>query len=246
MIRFFLAQFLAILLVWVGQDQHWWPWYTLEALGVLQGAISAFLGLVLGGPRWWVPMHLLFFPAVVFFIGLDLPPLFYLASFLVLVLVYWGHFFIQVPLFLTNLSTARELLLQFPVETPWTVMDAGCGTGALLRYMAYARPRCTFYGTEQAPLPWFLAWWHARRLHNCDVRWGDFWADDWHPMDMVYVFLSPVPMGRVWKKALAEMRPGSILISNSFPVPDVKPAKVIRVSDRGNTCLYVYQLPEVK
>lgn len=246
MVRFFLAQFLAILLVWVGQDDHWWPWSDLLALAVLQGGVSALLGLVLGGPRWWVPMHLLFFPAVVFFLGLELPPVLYLGLFVVLVLVYWGHFFIRVPLYLTNLSTARELLSQLPVEASWTVMDAGCGTGTLLRYLACARPRCTFHGTEQAPLPCFLAWWNARRMRNCHVRWGNFLADDWRQMDLVYVFLSPVPMERVWKKALAEMRPDTVLVSNSFPVPHVEPSRVIQVADRGNTRLYVYRPGEVQ
>jgi hypothetical protein len=33
----------------------------------------------------------------------------------------------------------------------------------------------------------------------------------------VYAFLSPVPMAEVWRKASTELRPGALLVSNSFP-----------------------------
>jgi hypothetical protein len=37
--------------------------------------------------------------------------------------------------------------------------------------------------------------------------------------DVVYAFLSPAPMKQLWAKAQAEMTPGSLFVSNSFPVP---------------------------
>jgi hypothetical protein len=71
---------------------------------------------------------------------------------------------------------------------------------------------------------------------------GDFWHHPLGPYDMVYAFLSPLPMPRLWEKAKAEMRPGSLLVSNSFPVPDVEPQRVIEIADRRGTRLYCYSM----
>jgi hypothetical protein len=61
-------------------------------------------------------------------------------------------------------------------------------------------------------------------------------------MDIVYAFLSPRVMPRLWQKAQAEMRPGTLLVSSSFPVPDAIPEQVIDVPDRRGTRLFCYRL----
>lgn len=59
---------------------------------------------------------------------------------------------------------------------------------------------------------------------------------------MVYCFLSPAPMPARCAKARAEMRPGSLLISNSFEVPGRPAGRVVEVGDRGATRLNVWQM----
>jgi hypothetical protein len=49
-------------------------------------------------------------------------------------------------------------------------------------------------------------------------------------------------MPRLWEKARAEMRPGSLLVSSSFPVPDTPPEQVVEVADRRGTRLYCYRM----
>jgi hypothetical protein len=46
---------------------------------------------------------------------------------------------------------------------------------------------------------------------------------------MVYTFLSPAPMEELWEKVKNEMRPGSVFITNSFPVP-VEADETIQIS----------------
>ncbi|HAD86437.1 MAG TPA: methyltransferase type 12, partial [Rhodospirillaceae bacterium] len=60
--------------------------------------------------------------------------------------------------------------------------------------------------------------------------------------DMVYCFLSPVPMERLYAKAKDEMQPGCLFVSNSFAVPGVEPDEVVTVDDRRRTRLLVYRL----
>ena len=47
-------------------------------------------------------------------------------------------------------------------------------------------------------------------------------------------------MPEVWRKACAELQPGALLVSNSFPVEGIEPYKVVEVDDRRRTRLYCY------
>ena len=38
------------------------------------------------------------------------------------------------------------------------------------------------------------------------------------------------------------MRPGSLFVSNSFPVPDVEATLIIELEGPGNACLYCYEI----
>ena len=77
--------------------------------------------------------------------------------------------------------------------------------------------------------------------NNITWRWDDLWATDLSRFDVVYAFLSPVPMPRLWEKVQKEMPPGSLFISNSFPVPGVTPDRVIEVPCTPARPLYCYQ-----
>jgi len=79
-------------------------------------------------------------------------------------------------------------------------------------------------------------------LGNCEWRWGDLWRTELSAYDVVYAFLSPVPMAALWEKAQREMRPGTLFISNSFAVPDVAAEQVIEVDDARQTRLFCYRL----
>ncbi|HSX69654.1 MAG TPA: class I SAM-dependent methyltransferase, partial [Pseudomonas sp.] len=60
--------------------------------------------------------------------------------------------------------------------------------------------------------------------------------------DVVYCFLSPAPMAELWTKARSEMRPGSLLISNSFEIPGVAPGEVIELNDWRASRLLLWHL----
>ncbi len=50
-------------------------------------------------------------------------------------------------------------------------------------------------------------------------------------------------MAELWEKVRREMRPGSLFVSNSFPVPEVEAAQVIEVPHSPRR-LYCYPIPE--
>lgn len=216
------------------------PFPYLLGFATLQGLCVAFVSHKLEAPRWWLAIHLGFAPLVVLASRLAIAPAWYLGGFVLLLLVFWRTDKSRVPLYLSNAATAQALAGLLPA-TPCHVIDLGCGNGRLLKALAQARPDCEFSGFEHAPLTWLWARLNSLDQPNCRVRLGDFWRQHLGLYEVVYAFLSPVPMARLWAKAGAEMRPGSLLVSNSFTVPGVEPETALEVADSRATRLYCYR-----
>ncbi len=211
--------------------------------GVLAAALTRFLGL----ERWWVLIQLLFAPAAVLLLTLQLNRWVYLGTFIALLLVYWSTFRTRVPLYLSGPRVWRAVQDLLPAALPGTklrVIDLGSGLAGLLIALAQVRRDGEFYGVELAPLPAFISRlrvaWH--RLPNCHISWGSYWPLDLARYDVVFAFLSPVPMGDLWCKARSEMRAGSLFISSSFEVPGESAQRVISVDDARDTRLHVWTM----
>jgi len=212
----------------------------LLAAALLQGVAAAAISHVLKAPRWWLTIHLGFLPLAVLAQTLAIPPWLWLAGFVLLLLIFWRTDQSRVPLYLSNAATAAALTALLPAR-PCRVIDLGCGDGALLRRLARARPDCHFIGVEHAPLTWLWARLAAAGLKNLTIRHGDFWPQPLSNFDLVYAFLSPAPMPRLWAKATAEMTAGALLVSNSFEVPGMAAEQVVEVADRRQTRLHCYR-----
>jgi SAM-dependent methyltransferase len=213
----------------------------LLALASLQGALAAAFAAAFRAANWWLAIHLFFLPAVVLCAQLGLPTWVWACGFVLLIGIYWTTFRTQVPLFLSNRKTVASLAEALP-QGALRVLDIGSGTGSFVRCFARLRPDSQVLGIEAAPGPAWLGRWLARKQENAKLERGDFFDADWSDFDVVYAFLSPAPMQAVWEKACAEMRPGAVLISNSFAIPEVEPEGVLAIPDRRKTKLYCYTI----
>jgi len=236
------AQLLAWLLVAAGCIALGRPLAPSLSLAALQGALAVSIGVLMKSERWWIAIHLVFSPALVAALRLDLPPAFPLAVLAGLTFVFWTTFRGEVPLFLSSRATADALLALLPQHAGLQVVDLGAGTGGLLRRLAQARPDARFTGIEHAPLPYLAARLNARGMGNLVIERSDLWRRPLAGQDVVFAFLSPRVMPRLWEKARAEMRPGTLLVSSCFPVPDTPPEQVVEVADRRGTRLYCYRM----
>jgi SAM-dependent methyltransferase len=209
----------------------------------LEGGAAAVVGAaVVRLPAWWLPINLLFVPAASALLAWQIPAAVYLAAFCTMFVINvaaWRH---RVPLFLTTAAVTRELCTLLPQRSGFRFLDLGCGTGSLLMDIARLRPDGSYHGIETAPFSILLSQWRARANAAVRVIWGDFWSADLAVYDVVYAYLSPTPMPVLWKKARREMRPGSLLISNTFAIPGVAPAFTLPVSDRMHSVLYVWRM----
>jgi hypothetical protein len=221
----------------------------LEALAAacLCGAIAALLSYWAGLRRWWLPLQLLFAPALLLAAHFELDYRIYLGALLLLVLVFGAVFRTQVPLYLSGPRVWEALSRELPAPVAGArlqFVDLGCGIGGLLRYLAARHPHADFHGVELAPLPALIAWLRVRlaRMPNCQVHWGSLWPCDLARYDVVFAFLSPVPMPELWLKARREMRPGSLFISSSFAVPGQSADREVQVDDLRQTRLLIWTI----
>lgn len=185
--------------------------------------------------RWWVPIQLLFPVALLLTLALRLPPGLFLGAFLFFLLLYWSTFRTQVPYYPSGPALWREVQALLP-PGPAAVIDIGSGLGGIALHLARQRPDCRVAGIELAPLPWLVS--RVRTLAgpaNLQFLLGDYDALDFGAFDVVFAYLSPAAMDRLWRKAAAEMRPGSLLLSYEFIIPDQAPALRIDIAGNGKT-----------
>ena len=220
---------------------------TLMPFAFLSGLVAALFSRLFGLPGWWLPIQMFFLPALVWGLSLDLSPNWFLAAFLILLAIYWSTFRTQVPLYLSSYKAWQALVALLPTVSTkknFTFMDLGSGMGGVLTHLAKARQDGRFYGVESAPLP-FLASWLRVGLgdyRNCQVKLGSLWSLDLSHYDVVYAYLSPVPMERLWLKARSEMRPGTLFVSNTFAVPGHPPHDTIALDDLHRSTLYIWRM----
>lgn len=222
--------------------------FTPLMLALLVGVLAAALSQLAGQARWWLPIQFVFAPAQVAMLAVDVAPTLYLAIFLILLVVYWSTFRSQVPLYLSSRKVwqALESLLPPPAEgATFRFMDIGSGIGGVLAHLSKVRPDGDYSGVEIAPLPFLWSWLRLRRQSNCHVWRGSLWDCDLSQYDVVFAYLSPVPMAELWKKARREMKPDSLFISNTFAVPEFPPQQTVQLDDLHHSSLYIWRMGSV-
>lgn len=212
----------------------------LLVAAALQGGVAAWMSR---RPlaRWWVYIQFFFPVALVVLNSWQLPPGIFLSGFLVFLVLYWSTFRTQVPFYPSNPAVWNAVVALLPADRPVRFIDIGSGFGGLVLHLA---GRCSgeFTGIELAPLPW-LASRLRSRLRNSGGRFirGDYDELDFAQFDVVFAYLSPAAMPALWRKAQAEMRPGTLLLSYEFPIPGTEPQIVVSCGRRGE-CLHGWRM----
>jgi len=228
-----------VLLIGVFPEQK----FSLFEWAILQGVLAAMMSLRLKMARWWTFLHVIFMPTLMATLALSLPSYWFGIAFLLLILLYGKTYQTQVPLYLSSQEVTKALIAFLPKQRKFSFIDLGCGCGGLLKTLSHMQSNGSYYGIEAAPLPYLVS-----KLRNIvfapknKITWGDFWEDDLAQYDVVYAYLSPVPMKSLWNKARQEMQPGSIFISNSFIIPGVSPEKSLQLNDFPGSTLYMWRI----
>lgn len=214
---------------------------------ILHGIGAALIGHQLGLNRWWWIINFAFLPLLLLLIALNVPPWACVVGFVGLLLLNWNSLGGGVPLYLTGDATCDRLagLIEDRGES-FRFIDLGSGLAGTLCQLSRRFPQAQFEGVETAPLVFIASWLRCLFRTNCRVRYQSLWKVNLAPYDVVYCFLSPVPMPDLWKKAAAEMRPDTVVISNTFDIPGVTPTRVVEMKDWRRSKLFVWEIKEAK
>ena len=204
----------------------------------LAGLSAALLCRWLGLPAWWQLINLAFLPLLWLTLQSEIDPAWFLAGFVLLAVTSVGALRTRVPLYLSSPRAAEALAARLPEHAQ--VLDLGCGLGGPLARLSALRPDVTLHGVEAAPLNWLIA--RLRLRGRAQIRLGNIWDTDLAGYDVVYAYLSPAPMARLWQKASAEMRRGSLFISNTFSVPGIEPDQEVELHDLSHARLLIWQM----
>jgi hypothetical protein len=228
----------ALALTWLLARAGFAPGFAGVAL--LQGACAAALTWQRGLAPWWRAIQFLFPLAVLATGRLALPSCLFLAAFLFLMLMYWSTFRTQVPYFPSGRPVWDEVERLLPAGRPLRVVDIGSGLGGLVLELARRRPEASVTGIELAPLPWLASLVRAK-LSGSRARFlrGDYEQLDFAQFDVVFAYLSPAAMSALWRKASAEMRPGSMLMSYEFDIVE-QTADLCIAPQGGGPALYIW------
>lgn len=117
--------------------------------------------------------------------------------------------------------TARSMINLAHIQKGMKIYDLGSGDGRLL--VLSAQQGATAVGLEINP---FLVLFSCLRTlfqpnrNQITTRWQNFWNADLSDADVVFVYLLPWRMERLAAKLKKELKPGSLIISNSFIFPN--------------------------
>lgn len=120
----------------------------------------------------------------------------------------------------TNL-VAQSMIGLARIKPGMNVYDLGSGNGKLL-FLA-AKQGAIALGFEINPFLVLLSW--VRTLaapyrNQITTRWQNFWTADLSGADVVFIYLLPWRMKQLKKKLQKELKPGSLVVSNSFIFPN--------------------------
>ncbi len=212
---------------------------------VLQALGAAVVTKLLGLPVWWIWIGLCFPAAMALALNVgDLPAWPFGIGFVLLYLFFSNTARDRVPLYLTNRATTEALLSLMRQRSARRFIDLGSGLGGVVRELDGEGRQAS--GVETAPMVWLVSNLLSKIQGRGRILRQDIWTADIAGEDIVYAFLSPEPMPALYDKAKREMKPGSLLVSNSFAVPGVEASEIWELSDRRKTRLYLYEMNEPK
>ncbi len=211
---------------------------------ILQSSCAMLSSILLRQPRWWLPIHLVFLPCATTLLSLQLAAHWYLLIFIVLTLVFWGTIKGDVPLFLSSTAVVEAVSQVITQESAQHFAELGAGIGTVTVPLAQQHPQLIINAWEKAPIPWVINIWRSRHYANSHCYRSNLWSCDFSQYDVIFVFLSPAVMPELGVKLRSTMRPGSLLISSSFAIPDWKPETIKQVNDMAKTQLFCYRIAD--
>ncbi len=205
------------------------------------GAVAFLISRALKVSLPWQLLNLALPSAVFCYESASLPGWLLPTAAVLALVIYLPTFWTHVPFYPTSPQMYQEVLRRLPNDRPFRFIDLGSGYGSMLLFLARERPQGSFVGAEIAPLPFIVSKLRSIGRPNVAFTAQSFWQIDFSAFDILYAFLSPTPMEKLWEKVRKEVRPGTYFMTNTFKVP-APCQEQVQVSDERNCTLFVHRL----
>lgn len=120
-------------------------------------------------------------------------------------------------------NTAASMISLTELKEGMKVYDLGSGEGRLLKLAE--EKGATAIGFEINPFLVLFC-----RLRRLRAYWKNFWHADLSDADVVFVYLLPWKMEKLEKFLKKQLKPGALVVSNSFIFPNLKKVREDRVN----------------
>lgn len=146
-------------------------------------------------------------------------------------------FIVGAPFVPSASPVAAKMVELARIKNRARVYDLGSGDGRILLLAAQRGAHAT--GLEINP--WLVLYTNLRfgfKKHPGTVwaRWRNFWRADYRDADIVFVYLLPWHMNKLADKLKRELKPGALVVTNSFIMPGWK-----QVRQDASLHVYVYK-----
>lgn len=136
----------------------------------------------------------------------------------------------------------RAILTLLPHDQR-NIFELGSGWGSLIFPIARRFPGSFISAFEISPFPFLF----SKLLQtlfvtkNIQIQRKDFFKIDLNAADVIVCYLYPKAMLQLRDKFEAELKVGSVVISNCFAIPGWKPEKTVVLEDLWRTKIYFYR-----
>lgn len=147
------------------------------------------------------------------------------------------------PYIRSSRDLINKLLEEIDFKIGAKVYELGCGDGRFLRALAKQKD-VNCIGYEYSLAPYLLAkFFNIFSKKKITVYCKDFFKENLSEADYVFCYLIPKEMELLEKKFNNELKPGAVVISNTFAIKNWQPSKVITLEKRGllSKKIYIYQ-----
>ncbi|GAV21346.1 hypothetical protein MMIC_P2330 [Mariprofundus micogutta] len=140
-------------------------------------------------------------------------------------------------------AKACEVILQASeLRSDGAIIDLGSGWGTLLFALARKYPHRRIIGYEMSWLPYLYTWIYRAlfRLHHVQLMRKNFLTADLPDASVLICYLHPAGMHALRTK-LGSSYKQTMLISNTFALPEAVAEQTIQLVDLYNTPIYIYR-----
>lgn len=144
----------------------------------------------------------------------------------------------------TSSARIAAFLQAVPMRSHQRLVDLGCGDGRVLK-RAWQTYGVTGLGYEINPFAYFKARLRCVGIKGVEIKCRSFWKADLSEADVVFCYLFPDVMKTLSEKLRSELKPGAVVVSCNFALPDWHADQVLRPNNPNHgDPIYIYRSGE--